>query len=406
MESRRVFLKSGAVAMFGVGTAPLWLARSAAAQTQRRKILVAIFQRGAADCLNIVVPHGEQAYYALRPGIGIPKDKVIDLDGFFGLNPALGPLADSFKSGRLAIVNATGSPDATRSHFDAQDYMESGTPGRKSTRDGWLNRALLKEATPSPVRAISMGANLARTLRGTNSAVAVASLNEFQVKDQMAAPAFESMYANAFDQKLAATGKETFEAVRMLDSLRKQRYAPSGGAVYPNGRLGQNLKQIAQLIKADAGLEVAFADVGGWDHHTNEIGATHEQGPLANLLREFGFALRAFEIDLGDRMEDVVLVTMSEFGRTAKENGNRGTDHGHGSAMFVLGGAANGGKVLGQWPGLAPGQLYEQRDLAVTTDFRDVLGEVVSKHLGNSNLADVFPSYAASPAKFRGVIRA
>jgi len=404
--------------MAGVGAAPLWLERAAFAEpatTGRKKILVAIFQRGAADGLNIVVPHGEPRYYELRPTISIPRpasgipaeDSAIDLDGFFGLNPALAPLKPLWDQKHVAIVHAAGSPDPTRSHFDAQDYMEAGTPGLKATADGWLNRALLPATSHvSPVRAVSLGASLPRTLRGSQSAIAVENLNNFTVRDDAAAKVLEAMYKGTGDQVLGGTGKETFEAVAILDSIRKTPYQPAGGANYPKGRFGDSMKQIAQLIKADVGIEVAFADIGSWDHHVNEIGPKASVGQLANILGEFGGSLAAFHQDLGDRMEDVVVVTMSEFGRTARENGNRGTDHGHANVMFVLGGPVKGGKVYGQWPGLAPEQLYEERDLALTTDFRDVLGEAVYSHLGNRSLKTVFPSYEAGTAKFRGLIRA
>jgi uncharacterized protein (DUF1501 family) len=337
----------------------------------------------------------------LRPSLAIPRpspsstDAAIDLDGFFGLHRALGPLADLYREKHLAIVEAVGSPDPTRSHLDAQDFMESGTPGRKSTRDGWLNRSLPRSAA-SPLRAVSMGPLLPRTLRGSNAAVAIDSIENFRVRDPRAAGRFETMYAAAPDPVLQRSARDTFEAVRMLESLQRQPRTPAGGADYPRGRLGQSLQQIARLIKADLGVEVAFADVGGWDHHVNEA------LPLQNLLREFGQGIAAFWRDLGDRMEDVCLVTMSEFGRTARENGNRGTDHGHANVMFVAGGRVRGGTIYGEWPGLGPDQLYEGRDLALTTDFRDVLGELVAHHLGNPNLAAVFPGYT-SP-RFRGLL--
>ena len=400
--------------MFGVGAAPLWLARAADSPSARKKILVAVFQRGAVDGLNVVVPFGEKSYYALRPTIAIPAPKIgadsapidtaIDLDGFFGLHPALAPLQPIYDANKLAIVHAVGSPDPTRSHFDAQDYMESGTPGRKATADGWLNRALptAADGTKSPVRAVSLGPALPRALRGSNDAVAINNLNEFKVHEADGAATFESMYASTLDTMLNGTGRETFDAVKLMQSIQAQPYTPAGGAKYPGGRLGDSLRQIARLIKADVGLEVAFTDVGGWDTHVNEVGQTPGAGQLANLLGNFGHALAAFHQDLGDRMEDVAVVTMSEFGRTAKENGNRGTDHGHANVMFAFGGAIRGGKVYGEWPGLAPEQLYENRDLALTTDFRDVLGELVAKHLGNRQLAGVFPEYAQP--KFRGLI--
>lgn len=397
--NRRIFLRDSGLAMAGVGALPMWLQRTAfGAETGgRKKVLVAIFQRGAADGLNIVVPHGEARYYELRPTIALPKESLVDLDGFFGLHPALFPLKPLWDAKNLAIVHAAGSPDPTRSHFDAQDYMESGTPGRKSTADGWLNRSLLPEEKPSPVRAVSLGPALPRAIRGTNGAVAVESINSFKVRDDEAAKQFETLYGN--DQILGGTARATFDAVKLLRSLGENT-----AKGYPRGKFGESLKQIAQIIKADVGLEVAFADLGGWDHHVNEVAQNPAEGQLTQRLAEFGGALAAFHADLGARMEDVVLVTMSEFGRTAKENGNRGTDHGHANAMFVMGAGVKGGKVLGQWPGLAPEQLYQNRDLAVTTDFRDVLGEAVFRHLGNRKLDNVFPGYSPRSERFPGIL--
>ncbi len=405
--NRRLFLRNSAMVMAGVGTAPIWLERAAfAAQgTARKKVLVTIFQRGAADGLNIVVPHGEAEYYKLRPSIavarpGADETAAINLDGFFGLHPALEPLKPWWNEGHLAIIHAAGSPDPTRSHFDAQDYMESGTPGWKTTSDGWLNRALPATAgNISPVRAVALGAALPRALRGRNSAVAVESLPSFGVRDANAAAMLEAMYTQTGDQLLGGTGRETFEAMRLLQSLQKTPYQPEGNASYPRGRLGSSLQQIAQLIKADVGLEVAFADLNGWDHHVNE------PAQLANVLREFGGALAAFAQDLGPRLSDVVVVTMSEFGRTAKENGDRGTDHGHANVMFALGGDVKGGKVYGEWPGLAAEQLYEGRDLAVTTDFRSVLSEAVARHMGNPQADAIFPHYQGGADKYRGWLK-
>jgi uncharacterized protein (DUF1501 family) len=276
--------------------------------------------------------------------------------------------------------------------------MESGTPGRRATTDGWLNRALPAEAgKPSPVRAVNLGPTLPRTLRGSQSAIAVDNLSNFTVRDAAATKVLQSMYEGTGDKILNGTGRETFEAVALLQSIQKAPYQPS--ANYPRGRFADSLRQIAQLIKADVGVEVAFADIGGWDHHVNE------PGQLANGLRDFGDSLAAFHQDLGNRIEDVVVVTMSEFGRTAKENGNRGTDHGHANVMFVMGGPVQGGKVYGPWPGLAPEQLNDQRDLALTTDFRDVLSEAVYSHLGNRSIQSVFPGYDGNPAKFRGFLK-
>jgi len=389
--------------MVGVGSAPLWLQRAlyAANAPPRKKILVAIFQRGAADGLNLVVPHGEKAYYTLRPTIAVPRpgsapDAAIDLDGFFGLHPALAPLKPLFDREHLAIVDAVGSPDPTRSHFDAQDYMESGTPGLKATADGWMNRALPPDAgRVSPLRALSLGPVLPRALQGRTPALALQNIGDFRVRNADSAKAFEQLYAASTDAALRATGQETFAAIDTLQAIQKQPYTPAGGADYPRGRFGDSLRQIAQLIKAEVGVEMAFADLGGWDHHVNEIGQRASEGQLANLLREYGQALAAFWQDMGDRMSDMVLVTMSEFGRTAHENGNRGTDHGHANCMFVMGGAVKGGKVYGQWPGMEKEQLYEGRDLALTTDFRDVLSELVGSHLGHPAVERVFPNYSA-----------
>jgi len=405
-----MFLKSSAIAMVGAGAAPAWLSRAlyaAEAPSPRKKVLVAVFQRGAMDGLNAVVPYGEAAYYSLRPNLAIPRpdgtpNSAIDLNGFFGLHPALAPLKPIFDAKSLAIIHAAGSPDPTRSHFDAQDYMESGTPGRKATSDGWMNRALVTEPKVSPVRAISLGPSLPRALRGHNNAVAVNTIDEFQVHDSIGSDSFESMYGATSDATLKNTGRETFEAVKLMQSVQNQPYTPANGARYPNGKLGQSMREIARLIKSNVGLEVAFADIGGWDTHVNQVAAKSTQGQLANRLEEFAGALAAFYQDMGDGMADVDVVTMSEFGRTAKENGTRGTDHGHANVMFAFGGSIKGGEVYGDWPGLAAGELYEQRDLMLTTDFRDVLGELVVRHLGNQQIATVFPGY--DKPKFRGIV--
>ncbi len=406
--TRRVFLRNSALAVVGTAAVPSFLARAAWGATQtatRNKRLVVIFQRGAADGLNIVVPHGEPQYYAMRPSINIPRKAVLDLDGFFGLHPSLAPFQPLWQQRQLAIVHAAGSPDPNRSHFDAQDFMESGTPGIKSTDDGWLNRALRnlpQSELKSPFEAIAMGPSIPRILSGIEPAIAMNNINDFSVggrspKPSSVANTFEAMYDHSLDTVLHGTGTETFDAVKMLRSADPTQYKPAPGADYPKGRFGDSLRQLAQLIKANLGVQVAFADIGGWDHHVNE-GAT--EGQIANVLREFSQSLAAFWTDLGDLGEDTVVVTMSEFGRTARENGNRGTDHGHANVMFVLGGPVKGGRVYGRWPGLDQSQLYEGRDLALTTDFRQVLGEAVARHLGNQNLATVFPGFENQPGKF------
>jgi uncharacterized protein (DUF1501 family) len=297
------------------------------------------------------------------------------------------------------VVHACGPPDRTRSHFDAQDYMESATPGVKSTTDGWLARAIgARPAPSSPFRAVALGPTLPRILRGDAGAISLASLDRFDVRAStdaaMARKGFESLYEQSVQDLLHGTGRETFEAVRMLKSANAAQLTPANGAQYPRSRLGESLRQIAQLIRADVGLEVAFTDAGGWDTH---VGQGAEQGQLANRLRDFGASLAAFAQDLGDRMGDVVVLTMSEFGRTVAENGNRGTDHGHATAMLLLGGGVRGGKVYGRWPGLAREQLYEGRDLAVTTDFRTLFAEVAGRQLGIAKPAALFPGWAGAP---------
>jgi uncharacterized protein (DUF1501 family) len=406
--TRRIFLRNSALAVVGTAALPSFLARAAWGAEEpaiRTRRLVVIFQRGAADGLNIVVPHAEPQYYSMRPSISIPRKDVIDLDGFFGLHPSLAPFQPLWQQRQLAIVHAAGSPDPNRSHFDAQDFMESGTPGLKSTEDGWLNRSLRNLPHPlpkSPFEALAMGPSIPRILSGLEPAIAMNNINDFSVggRNSKLSPVsntFEAMYDHSLDAVLHGTGEETFDAVKMLKSADPSKYKPAPGVNYPRGRFGESMRQLAQLIKANLGVQVAFADIGGWDHHVNE-GST--EGQIANVLRDFSQSLAAFWTDLGDLGEDTVVVTMSEFGRTARENGNRGTDHGHANVMFVLGGPVKGGKVYGRWPGLDQSQLYEGRDLALTTDFRQVLGEAVARHMGNKNLNEVFPSYENQPGKF------
>lgn len=414
MTTRRFFLKSSGVALVSFGVAPQALVRSvyAAGSARRKKALVVIFQRGAVDGLNTVVPYGDDVYRRLRPTIAIPaprggsRDAALDLDGHFGLHPALDPLLPLWREGSLAVVNAVGSPDSTRSHFDAQDFMESGTPGIKSTEDGWMNRHLRCHPDPraTPFRAVALTPTLPRSLAGPASAIAMENIRSFDLRPRAAKGAgFEELYGDLMAKDvLHGTGRETFEAIAFLKKARPEQYSPAAGAVYRRGRYGESLKQIAQLLKADVGLEVAFTEIGGWDHHAAEGGV---QGQLAGRLREFGQAMAAFHRDLGDRMRDVVVVTLTEFGRTVRENGNRGTDHGHASVSFVMGGEVRGGRTHGRWPGLRGGDLYEGRDLAMTTDFRDLLAEVLSAHLGARDLGRVFPGHATSPARFPGVMR-
>ena len=407
--TRRFFLHKGALAIAGTAAIPGFLVRSILAETEAApgRRLVVIFQRGAADGLNIVVPYREKNYYAMRPSIAIPQNQVLDLDGFFGLHPSLAAFKPLYDQGQLAIVHAAGSPDMSRSHFDAQDYMESGTPGVKSTQDGWLNRALQAEdlrrrEQHTAFRALALGSEVPLTLAGKIPTIALNNLNSFAVggrgpNPSPAASAFEAMYCDSGDHIFHAAGDETFEAVKMLRTANPAQYTPGPGVEYPNSDFGNNMRQIAQLLKANLGVEAAFTDVSGWDTHHDQGGVN---GQLSNRLRDFSSSIAAFWRDLGDSAENVTLVTMSEFGRTARENGTGGTDHGHANAMFVLGGNVKGGKVYGRWPGLDNDQLNQGRDLALTTDYRQVLGEVVDKTLGAANLDLVFPGAGVAPKNF------
>lgn len=418
--NRRLFLKSGGIALasFGATTfAPSFLQRVVLGQTTaaRRKTLIAIFQRGAIDGLNMIVPFGDSSYYGLRSSIAIPRpstgnaESAINLDGFFGLHPSMSALKPFWNSKRLAIVNAVGSPDNTRSHFDAQDYMESATPGRKGTPDGWINRYLQSKSDPmaTSFRAVSMTQQMPRVMQGKAPTLAISNLNDFSIRagrnSASVQGGFEELYDQSVNDVLGGTGKDAFEAVNFLKKANPAQYRPENGARYPQNPFGNSMLQIAQLIKAGVGLEVAFTDTPGlnWDTHVNQ---GDSRGQLSNLLQQFTNAIAALVIDLGPRMDDVLILTMSEFGRTARENGNRGTDHGHANAMLVLGNSVRGGKVYGQWPGLKSDQLYEGRDLALTTDFRDVFGEVAKRHLRTENVQAVFPGYATSDTKFKGFL--
>jgi len=409
MIPRRVFLRNGALAV-GLSAVPGFLCRTllAAGPTDRKKVLVVIFQRGAADGLNTVVPFGEAAYYEHRPSIAIPapgkgEGAALDLDGFFGLHPSLRPLLAPYKAGQLGIINAVGTPDTGgRSHFQAQDYMESGAPGNKGVSTGWLNRYLqvLPDEGRTPFRATAIGEMLPKALRGPASALAVGNVDGFGLE---AAALYESIYSRETNALLTGTAREMFESIKQLQSISEQ-YQPAPGVNYGAGNnaagaVGRALMQVATLIKADMGLQIAFIDTSnGWDTHSDE------PGRLPNLLRGMGQAMAAFNQDMGDRMEDIVVLTMSEFGRTARENGNLGTDHGHANLMFAMGGPVKGGKTYGTWPGLAKEQLNENRDLVLTTDFRDVLAEVLVRHLKCETPETVFPGYGVDPARFTGVL--
>jgi len=429
--NRRVFLKQGAFALICSGAGPFsgpaFLRQAALAAelgtstaSSRNKVLLCIFQRGAVDGLSMVVPYGDPDYAKVRPDIslGAPSasagaNATIDLDGYFGLNPALDSLAPLFKSGSLAAIQACGSPNATRSHFTSQDLMESGIDHPGPVQDGWLNRLMAccpeDSAKRSAFRSISMTPITPRSLQGREESLAIQDLTNFGMAPDAPAiskvsmstvNAFDAMYGTAVDTVLRGTAKESFDAMSMLKDTRSRPYVPANGAVYPKVNFGKNLQQIAQLIKANVGVQIAFAEIDGWDTHAVQGNA---KGVLAMRLKPFGDTLAAFHRDMGDRMADVTVITMSEFGRTVKQNGNRGTDHGHGTCFFTMGGSVKGGKVYGDWPTLAPDKLFQNRDLPVTTDFRDVFGEICARHFNVplSDMPKLFPDYVVDAKNFR-----
>jgi uncharacterized protein (DUF1501 family) len=384
-----------------------------ATPSAQRDILVCIFLRGGADGLNVVVPFGDDDYYESRPLLAIRQPgsggrEAIDLDGFFGFHPSLAPLKELYDEGVLAAVHATGSPDRTHSHFDAMDFMERGTPGSKSVPTGWLGRhlATLDTGNDSPFRAVSVGSLLPASLRGPVPATALRSVVDFHLQGQ---PGREAELAR-FQARLSAmsTGdgwldlqtRQAFAAVAALAAAHPGSFRPANGARYPAGAFGAALLQVAQLIKADLGLEVACVDLDGWDFHAEQGRAT---GAMADLLAELAGGLAAFHADLGQRMKRITVVTLSEFGRRIEPNASGGTDHGHGNFMFLLGGGVDGGRVHGVWPGLAPEQRYGPGDLAITTDFRTVLAEVLERRLGSSKIGEVFPGFTAPG--YLGVVR-
>ncbi|PIO47087.1 MAG: hypothetical protein CMR00_12265 [[Chlorobium] sp. 445] len=407
MLTRRAFLKSSGLALLavGLGGTPLFLRRAVAATAQSgsHKVLVTIFQRGAMDGIMAVSPFADENLRCWRPRLALPApgasaEALLDLDGRFGLHPAFEPILPLFKEKTLAIVHGVGSPDPTRSHFDQQDYMETGTPGRKGTPDGWLNR-LAKELgnEASPFRAVSITKALPRSLYGKVPALAIENLADFGVKmpgaseiAMAAGQGFEALYEQTSQQLLRSAGQESFEALKILQKLDVKNYRPQQGAEYPRSPLGHSLKQIAQLIKADVGVEIAFAESGGWDTHAQQ-GTT--RGLFARRAHELAQAIAAFWKDLERKQDRIVLMTMTEFGRTLAENGSGGTDHGRASCLFVLGHPVDGGKVHGTVPELARENLEDGRDLPVTTDFRAVFSEVAGKHFGLKDATKLFPGW-------------
>jgi uncharacterized protein (DUF1501 family) len=411
MVSRRVFLKGGALALVtaGIGGVPSFIAKAAESRKlwspyKRNKILVCIFQRGAMDGLMAVTPFTDTYLQKARPSLFMSAAKsatrpLIDLDGRFGLHPSMSAFETLFKDKRLAIVHGVGSPNTTRSHFDAQDYMESGTPFKKGTESGWLNRAvgLLGHEVATPFQAVSITSSLPRSFYGDNAAIAISNLEDFSIQlrgnnmaANTAAKSFEDLYDKTSSTLLNKTGKESFEAIKILKSANVKGYIPANGAVYPASPLGNSLRQIAQLIKMDVGTEIAFAECGGWDTHYNQGSDT---GTFARNVADLSNAITAFWTDLGQLQDDVEVMTMTEFGRTVHQNGSNGTDHGRGSCMFILGNDVNGGKVHGKVPELSIENLEDNRDLPVTTDFRAVFEEVATAHLKIRDKGTLFPDW-------------
>ncbi len=401
----------------GVALAPSLGVRVASAQPAAntgpaQKTLVVVFLRGGVEGLGMVVPHAEPAYYRERPRLAVPApgrgtNAALDLDGRFGLHPRLAGLLPLWRSGELAVVHAVGLTDPTRSHFDAQHFLEVGTTDPLRGSDGFLNRALQQRAVPEGrVRAVAMGEPLSEVLRGAVPALAIEDLPRFGLQAGNDAQrtaverAFGELYASANDP-VSTAGRLALETAARLRDLARAAPPPANGASYPRARAGRSLMQLATLLRANVGVEVACVDLGGWDTHTGQ--GDNGTGRMADLLGELGGALAAFRQDLGEKMRDVLVLTVTEFGRTIAENGTGGTDHGHGSATLVMGGGVRGQRVLGRWPGLEVAQRFEGRDLAVTTDLRDLLSEALRVHLGVSDLGAVFPGHASAESASVGL---
>lgn len=436
--TRRFFLKQGALAFAAVGTSGLLgpgflrssaLAAGTSSPRGGRRVLVCIFQRGAADGLSMLVPHGDPDYYRLRREIAIAPpgvqsstaEQAINLDGHFGLHPSLAPLATLYHAGELAVLPACGNPGASRSHFEAQDLMESGVAGPRTLPTGWLNRLIgccpEDAAHRAQIRAVALASEMPLSLQGPASALAIPDLDRFNISGgsssnssspqspeelftRLYLPPDSSQDSTVIENPAREPGSQGLAALAEIRKIQDRNYHPEHDAQYPGGSFGKSLRQVAQLVKANVGLEVAFVQLGGWDTHVNQGSA---RGALATRLRELSEGLAAFHRDMGARMSEVLVLTMSEFGRTARQNGNRGTDHGYGTTFFALGGGVRGGRILGDWPGLSEEKLYEGRDLAITTDYRDFFAEACLHHMGipASELPRIFPDHRVSPNNLR-----
>jgi uncharacterized protein (DUF1501 family) len=403
--SRRALLRSASLSLLGLATLPPFLARAAEALPPgRRKVLVTLFLRGGADGLSLVPPVGDPGYYRLRPQLalaapGTGDGAALRLDDTFGLHPGLAPLMPWWSQGALAAIHAVGLPQPVRSHFDAQDFVESGTPGVKSTRDGYLNRALAalpEDPSAGAFRAVALQPTLPRALAGDAPALALESLEGFRLRapGRTGAVSFDSLYSAAVDEALRTTGVETSSALELVADRQLAQQPPRHGASYPRSPLGRRLQDLARLIHADVGLQLAATESGGWDTH---ILQGRERGSFANRAKDLGESLAAFATDLGPRLSDVLVVVFTEFGRTARENGNRGTDHGTGGAALLLGGPVRGGRVGGPWKGLAEPYLLDGRDVPSLTDIRAVFAEALLTHCGLATSQAVFPGLGARP---------
>lgn len=403
MISRREFLRSTLILPAGVCVPRIGLSLG-----RSDRILVCVFQRGAVDGLSMLVPYADPHYYDLRDAIAIPEPGVgqnrsLRLNDQFAFHPALRPLYEMYKDNRLVAIPGCGSPHGTRSHFDAQDYMESGVAGNKGVLDGWMNRALAEIGPGSPFEALAMTTTMPRALRGRQLALNIADIDRYEIgytnttggirRDADAVRILRRLYSHG---GLAESAQYSFEA---LQSLRRRKYKGTD-TVYPDGQFSRQLMQLAQLIKSDLGVKLAFVDIGGWDTHANQGGAV---GQLAGNLYQLGYGLDAFFKDLGEKSKQVVVITMSEFGRTVKQNGNNGTDHGHGTTFLAMG-AVNGGRVSGNFQSLRRGDLYEGRDVPVTTDYRDVLAEILHHHMGVRNFDRIFPGFEVDRSRYPGVM--
>jgi uncharacterized protein (DUF1501 family) len=409
---RRQFIR-GAAMLAAAGIVMIgpqaWAARAIAGDSNRKRLVV-VFMRGAVDGLNLVIPYGDSQYYEQRPTIAIARGGdggLVDLDGHFGLNPALASLMPMWRDGTLAFIPACGSPDPTRSHFDAQDYMESGTPGIKSTGDGWMNRVMAAlPGTHSPTEAVSLGPTVPRILSGplavANVPLGRAAARPLPLDNPKIEQAFDRLY-NGDDALSRAYNEGRVARQKLRIDLQQDMTAADNGAPPPNG-FSDDTARLARLIARDPSIRLAFLALGGWDTHVNQGAA---KGQLANHLQPLGDGLASLVKDLGPAYDDTVILVISEFGRTVHENGNGGTDHGHGNVMWVMGGPVRGRRIYTQWKGLAPADLYQERDVPVTTDFREPIAAVLGTHMGlpPSQINRIFPGRQPESGNTSGLIK-